>query len=83
MTPEHPSWDKFIRQLRGLRGCNVRGQDDDVLFDCDGSHERPKATAILKGFAGIDVEVSLRYFEERGGHCDCEIIWNVEENAAR
>lgn len=83
MTPEHPSWGRFTRQLRRTLGCNLREQDDDVLFACDGSHERPKAMAILKGFAGVDVEASLRFFEEHGGHCDCEILWNVEANVAR
>jgi hypothetical protein len=28
-----------------------------------------------------DVQGSLRYFEEYGGHCDCEILLNVDTDA--
>jgi hypothetical protein len=27
---------------------------------------------------GINVEVSLAYFEDHGGYCDCEILLNVD-----
>lgn len=83
MTPEHPSWSKFTKQLGGPQGCHFREQRGEFLFNCDGSHERPKATAILKGFAGINVEASLQYFEEHGGYCDCEILFNVENDMDR
>jgi hypothetical protein len=30
------------------------------------------------GFGLDDVVASLDYFNEHGGHCDCEILFNVD-----
>ena len=49
---------------------------------CKAGTNKDFATAILKDMGGdIDVEASLAYFEQHGGHCDCEILMNVSGTA--
>jgi uridine phosphorylase len=47
------------------------------VFDCDGEPNRLKTTALLLDY-DVDVAASLAYFEEHGGYCDCEVVFNVE-----
>ena len=78
MTPAHPKWAEFVARLAGPEGCNFRQERGQFASDCDGESSRPKATALLRDY-DVDVEASLAYFEEHGGHCDCEIVFNVEQ----
>jgi hypothetical protein len=32
----------------------------------------------MRDMGGIDVEASLEFFMANGGHCDCEILLNVD-----
>ena len=82
MTPEHDLWKEFSEKLEGPEGCNVKKpQDAPMTWECAGGEDKENdftfATAILQGMEGIDVEGSLEYFTENGGHCDCEILFNV------
>lgn len=78
MKPEHFRWLEFITRLEGPEGCDFREDTrGEFSWDCDGERERPKTRAILASMDGIDVERSLAYFAAHGGHCDCEIIFNV------
>lgn len=85
MTPDNPRWEEFVRRLEGPEGCDFQcdtGPDgkpdlDTVRWSCGGGYDKSKAEAILRDMGGIDVEGSLAYFEERGGHCDCEILFNI------
>lgn len=76
MTPEHKRWKEFYDELAGPRGCDV-STVDELRFKCDATRERPRATKILEAMGDIDVPGSLRFFDEHGGYCDCEILWNV------
>jgi hypothetical protein len=86
MTPDHPYWDTFLRRLEGPEGCNFQGEYDDednlipesVEWECAGGKDKSKASAILKTVQDIDVSASLAFFEQYGGYCDCEIVFNVE-----
>ncbi len=88
MIPDHPRWQEFIQRLEGPEGCNFQGEYDDegqlipdsVTWECAGGEDKSKATAILKTMPAIDVTASLAFFEEHGGFCDCEIVFNVERN---
>lgn len=64
MTRENPSWRVFCELLYAAGPC-----------DC--SNSRPNARAVLNSMQ-CDVERSLAYFEENGGHCDCEVLMNVD-----
>jgi len=79
MTPEHPRWSEFYERLSGPEGCDFE-EAENVLtttWRCGGGYDKTYATAILTAMGGIDVPASLAYFEQHGGHCDCEILFNV------
>ena len=79
MTPEHPLWEEFTERLEGPEGCDFQKDErDNYSWKCKGGSDKSHATAILKTMPSIDVEASLRFFEQHGGLCDCEILFNVE-----
>ena len=83
MSPEHPRWYGFARRLEGPNGCNFTQTDPNdprsIRWTCDSSPERTKTRAILAamGFSPAFIDRSLSYFDEHGGHCDCEVLFNV------
>lgn len=86
MTPEHPDWEAFCDLLAGPEGCDFKNTDnpDETAWKCDKSSERPLTRGILaKHFPRIDVEKTLAFFDQRGGYCDCEVIWNVEDSVVQ
>ena len=80
MTRTHPRWNEFCERLNGPEGCNFRNGKKGIEWTCDGGRERPFAVAILKsmGFDADGVRASLNYFNTQDGHCDCEILINVD-----
>lgn len=75
LTPESPRWGEFTERLGGPEGCNFT---EDGKFTCDNSNMRPLAVAILARMGEIDINKTLEYFSAHGGHCDCEILFNVD-----
>lgn len=82
MTPDNPRWKEFAERLEGTEGCNFRekeeGNPDSITWDCNGTMERPLARAILEKMGDIDIEATMEFFEENGGRCNCEILFNVD-----
>lgn len=82
MTPQHPRWDEFCERLGGPEGCNFQGDGGaNTSWTCAGGTDKTFATHILTamGLSADDVAWSLEYFSAHGGHCDCEILFNVDE----
>lgn len=81
MTPQHPQWETFCNRLAGPEGCNFHEKEPNnpksVCWRCNGGDDKSYATAILKSMPGIDVAASLQYFDDNGGYCDCEILFNL------
>ena len=75
LTPDHPRWNEFAERLEGPEGCAFT---ETPSWRCYGGHDKHFAKAILESMRGIDVEGTLRYFDEHGGHCDCEILFNID-----
>lgn len=76
MTPEHESWDEFCERLGGPEGCDFQEKG----WKCKGGTDKTFATAILKKYyPDVDVPATLAYFEDNGGYCDCEILFNVDK----
>lgn len=75
MTPKHPRWNDFLQKLQDA--CKVRDSEGRVGWVCDGTTKN--ARRVLESMARIDVEKSLAYFQDFGGFCDCEIVYNVDE----
>jgi hypothetical protein len=70
MSPDHPRWCEFLNALAGPEFCDFHNNQ----WDCLGTHLYAKR--LLERFK-VDVEGSLAYFEEHGGFCDCEILFNL------
>jgi len=78
MTPEHPRWEEFCNRLAGPEGCDFQKKPDgNATWKCAGGSDKTFAAKILKSM-GMDVAASLAHFDEHGGHCDCEILFNVQ-----
>lgn len=83
MTPDHPRWVEFYDRLAGPEGCDFRDEDGRTTWQCAGGRDQTFARAILERMSvetpdePLDVAGSLTFFSMRGGHCDCEIIFNV------
>jgi hypothetical protein len=75
MTPEHPRWSEFAERLGGPEGCNWT----DDSWRCGGDHRWSRE--ILGSMTGIDLEASVGYFLEHDGHCDCEVLLNIDVEA--
>lgn len=80
VIPGHPRWREFSERLVGPEGCDFREGDDGPTWKCGGGTDKSKATAILREMGGADVDASLAHYEDHGGYCDCEIIFNVGGN---
>jgi len=83
MNTDHELWNEFAARLEGPGGCNFRREDkndpNSLTWKCAGGMNKDFAIAILKTMPNIDIERSVAFFDEHGGHCDCEILFNVED----
>ena len=81
MNKDHELWDEFIERLEGPEGCNFRRTDPDdsktTTWKCSGGSNKDFAVTILKTMPDINIDGSLKFFEDNGGFCDCEILFNV------
>ena len=75
ILPRHPRWEEFIERLSGPEGCNFT----DTSGACSGDMERPMCRRILTrmGLSERAIAVSLAYYRDHGGYCDCEVVLNV------
>ncbi len=77
--PGHDRWEEFCDRLAGPTGVNFRHDDEgELCWDCDSS-EIIYAVRILQlmGFNQDSINVSLDYYRDHGGFCDCEILFNI------
>lgn len=80
MTPASDRWDEFYDRMEGPEGCDFRKDEaGKITWRCEGGRDKSYAEAILKAMGGFDVAASCAFFEEMGGYCDCEILFNVED----
>lgn len=77
MNPNHPRWDEFCERLAGPEGCDFKGENENITWKCNGSHDKSYAIRILQTIPGIDLKKTLKYFDSHGGHFDCEILFNI------
>ena len=67
LTPDSPRWAAFIEALTIAVKTN----------GCD-SRTRPLAVRLMQTMGNVDIDASLKFFDEHGGFCDCEILMNVD-----
>ena len=84
MTEYHPRFKEFKERLEGPEGCNFCRDEKSsdprsFRFDCDNSLEKPRSRRILAAMGATEKEIeqSIGYFTGSGGHCDCEVVFNV------
>lgn len=74
-TEKHSDWKNFCQLLDMKIGGISRGV-------CPMDSSKPLARKILmEWFPMVDVKKTFKYFEENGGFCDCEILWNVGDDS--
>jgi hypothetical protein len=66
LTVEHPRWEEFVDKLE-----SALGEHCDNTLRC--------ATQVLRDMGGIDIDGTLAYCAEHGGHCSCEILMNTDK----
>src|SRR4051812_26215878 len=84
MRPGAPRWVEFFDRLQGPEGCDFKEEpvedgEPKIAWRCGGGYDRTYARAILEamGYDEAYIERSFAFFDEHGGHCDCEILFNV------
>lgn len=68
MDYENFHWNTFINRL----------SDRMVFPNCDGTLDNSRAA--LESFGNVDVDASIKFCQEHGGHCDCEVLMNTVSN---
>ena len=75
LTNDHPRFEEFIEDLEAY--CHFHTNEEGVMeWTCQCTHDAD--IKILEQYEGIDVEKTIAYFEENGGYCDCEVIFNIQ-----
>ncbi len=81
MRPGHPRWEEFLERLESCEGCNFTQEDpndaETIRWTCQNDHRG--ARAILGTMEEVNVDASIGYFEGAHAHCDCEILFNLDE----
>lgn len=82
MTPKHYNWEKFTELLEGKKGCNfqekIKDNPKSITWKCEGGKDKTLAKNILsKYFPDIDIKKTFKFFDDNGGYCDCEILFNI------
>jgi hypothetical protein len=79
MTPDHHEWERFYDLLQGPEGCDFKDGENGITWTCKGGTDTSLALAILdKHFPTVDKDASVEHWSDHGGHCDCEILFNVD-----
>lgn len=82
LTPEHPRWEEFLDRLYGPEGCDFQEKDDGSFTSTrdPSDRTRPACRRIMRrmGLSRREIAASLAYFEQHGGYCDCEVLFNVD-----
>jgi hypothetical protein len=73
ITNKSSSWDEFIGRLEGPEGCDFK----DSGFTCFGDHRLSRKILAEMILSEREIEASIKFFEENGGFCDCEVVLNL------
>lgn len=74
LTNQDPEWQEFCEILADENHLNYQ---DNGRSRCNG--EIKYAREILKDYPQYNLEETIKYFESHGGHCDCKILYNVDQ----
>ena len=74
-------FERFAELLEGSEGCDfkekIEGNPESITWKCNSDYKY--CNLILdKYFPNEDKDKFLEMCRSKGGHCDCEILFNVE-----
>jgi hypothetical protein len=75
LTPNSKHWVPFINALG--HAVQVNGCDGDAGINNYLDVYR-QSKQIMADMGNVDIPASLTFFQNNGGHCDCEILLNVD-----
>jgi hypothetical protein len=93
MKPGHLLWPVFCQLLEtacefhaawepepGYAFAPGADGEPGTAWRCPGERNRPRTVGLLRmmGASTEEVLAALDHYDEHGGHCDCEILFNVE-----
>jgi hypothetical protein len=81
ITPSHPLWSEFVERLD--EALDLLEENGKVRTNCTGSQYVALRVLTDLGLSGIEIEATLFFCQEYGGHCDCEIMMNVASRDAQ
>ena len=76
IIPGHPRWEEFLDRLCGSAACDFRAE----RWTCFGDTRFSRAILLSMGLSEAAVERTLAIYRRRGGHCDCEVVFNVSRS---
>jgi hypothetical protein len=80
LTSQSPRWYLFGAMLSDM----LQGDLPEGKWRCgndgSGGSMHRYTEALLKTMGGIDIVGTLDFFRKHGGHCDCEVLFNVEHD---
>lgn len=83
MDWDNPRFSEFIDRLAGHGYCDFsEDKEGHLKWTCDSSTDnKPMAYALLTdmGLSFDGIHKSFAFFQEHGGFCDCEIVFNCQE----
>jgi hypothetical protein len=85
IVPGHPRWREFCELLAGPEGCDFTddppGSGEKFTWRCGGGTDLSRSKRILEELMGeppARVTAALVFYSQHGGHCDCEVLFNVD-----
>ena len=73
LLPEHA--DTFAEKLS--EALNLRQEGSEEVWDCEHDYRRTRRILAEMGFSPRRVRELVKEFHDLGGHCDCEVMFNV------
>ncbi len=75
-------FNRFKELLEGKEGCNftekIKGDPNSMTWNCSHNHKLSKQI-LNKHFPKEDINSFLKLCKNNSGYCDCEIVFNVNE----
>jgi hypothetical protein len=72
---------RLCEWLDGPKGCHFRPDPNspgEMTWNCDGSLRKTRQWLRRRDFLSLDA--NLKLIRKLGGHCDCEVLFNVAGN---
>jgi hypothetical protein len=69
--------DRLAARLNGADALDPRGGEEDFTWNCDNELTHTRRILGDMGLTWEQIEAATEELEDLGGHCDCEVMFNV------